>query len=73
VTNGHRDIRALVRAGAGELEADLVITNGRLVNVATAEIYRADVAVLGATIVAVGDVAPIPEMAPASSTPAVAI
>jgi adenine deaminase len=56
VTNGHRDIRELVRAGAGELKADLVITNGHLVNVATAEKYRADVAVLGATIVAVGDV-----------------
>jgi adenine deaminase len=58
MTNGHRGINALIRAGAGELKADLVITNGRLVNVATAEIYRADVAVLGATIVAVGDVAP---------------
>jgi hypothetical protein len=31
VTNGHRDTKALVRAGAGELKADLVITNGRLV------------------------------------------
>jgi adenine deaminase len=58
VTNGHPDIKALVRAGAGELKADLVITDGRLVNVATAEIYPADVAVLGATVVAVGDVAP---------------
>jgi adenine deaminase len=58
MTNGHRDLSALVRAGAGELKADLVITNGRLVNVATAEIYPADVAVLGATVVAVGDVAP---------------
>ena len=58
MTNGHRDIKELVRAGAGELKADLVITNGRLVNVATAEIYRADVAVLGEAIVAVGDVSP---------------
>jgi adenine deaminase len=58
MTNGHRDLRELVRAGAGELKADLVITNGHLLNVATAEVYRADVAVLGATIVAVGDVSP---------------
>jgi adenine deaminase len=58
MTNGQRDIRELVRAGAGELKADLVITDGHLVNVATAEVYRADVAVLGATIVAVGDVSP---------------
>ena len=60
MTNGHRnaDINELVRAGAGELKADLVITNGNLVNVATAEIYPADVAIFGATIVAVGDVSP---------------
>lgn len=60
MTNGHRnaDIKELVRAGAGELKADLVITNGSLVNVATAEIYPADVAIFGATIVAVGDVSP---------------
>lgn len=50
------DPRKLVRAGAGELKADLVIQNGRLVNVATAEIYPADVAVFGSTVVAVGDV-----------------
>src|SRR6266545_492632 len=60
MNNGHRnaDINQLVRAGAGELKADLVITNGSLVNVATAEIYPADVAIFGATIVAVGDVSP---------------
>ena len=60
MTNGHRnvDIKELVRAGAGELKADLVITNGRLVNVATAEIYPADVAIYDATIIAVGDVSP---------------
>ena len=56
MTQDHRDISKLVRAGAGELKVDLVITGGRLVNVATAEVYRADVAVHGPTIVAVGDV-----------------
>jgi adenine deaminase len=53
---GGVDPRDLVRAGAGELKADLVIRGGRLVNVATAEVYPADVAVFGPTIVAVGDV-----------------
>ena len=53
---GEVDLRQLVRAGAGDPKADLVIRNGRLVNVATAEIYPADVAILGTTIVAVGDV-----------------
>jgi adenine deaminase len=55
---GSVDLRDLVRAGVGELKADLVIHGGRLVNVATAEIYPADVAVYGTTIVAVGDVSP---------------
>ena len=53
---GGVELKDLVLAGAGELKADLVIQNGRLVNVATAEIYPADVAVFGTTIVAVGDV-----------------
>jgi len=55
---GGADPRDLVRAGAGELKADLVIRGGRLVNVATAEVYPADVAVFGSMIVAVGDVSP---------------
>jgi hypothetical protein len=39
--DGHVDPRDLVRAGAGALKADLVISGGVLVNVATAEVYRA--------------------------------
>ncbi len=57
-TEGGADVRRLVRAGAGDVEADLVVENGLLVNVATAEIYPADVAIFGGTIVAVGDVSP---------------
>ncbi|MCZ6844422.1 MAG: amidohydrolase family protein [Alphaproteobacteria bacterium] len=50
------DLRALKRAGAGEIKADKIIRNGILVNVASAEIYPADVAVKGDRIVAIGDV-----------------
>jgi adenine deaminase len=51
------DRRRLVEAGQGAIKADLVIRGGRLINVVSAEIYPADVAVLGQRIVAVGDVA----------------
>ncbi|MBT3791175.1 MAG: adenine deaminase [Alphaproteobacteria bacterium] len=50
------DIRERIRAGLGETKADLVITGGNLVNVASAEIYLADVAIKEDTIVATGDV-----------------
>lgn len=45
-----------VRAGRGVVASDLVIENGTLVNVMTAEMYKADVAIYKDTIVAVGDV-----------------
>jgi adenine deaminase len=48
---------ALIRAGRGEIKADLVVRGGTLVNVVSGEIYPADVAVLGERIVAIGDVA----------------
>jgi len=41
----------------GKTPADVVVERGRLVNVATAEIYEADVAIKGDRIAAVGDVA----------------
>lgn len=50
------EIRELIRAGAGELKSDLVITNGNLINVASSEIYPAEVAIRGDHIVAIGDV-----------------
>jgi adenine deaminase len=46
----------LLTAGLGENTADLVVANGRLVNVLTEEIYPADVAVAGSKVLAVGDV-----------------
>ena len=50
------DIRDYIRAGRGEIKAEAVITGGRLVNVASEEIYPADIAVWGGRIVATGDV-----------------
>ena len=41
----------------GNAPADAVVEGGRLINVATAEIYEADVAIKGDRIAAVGDVA----------------
>ena len=49
-------IRELVRAGLGELKADLVIVNGQLINVASSEIYPAEVAIKSGHVVAIGDV-----------------
>jgi adenine deaminase len=48
--------RLLVDVAMGRAPADAVIRGGRLVNVLTAEIYPADVAVKGSRIAAVGDV-----------------
>lgn len=50
------DIREFIRAGRAEFKATLIISGGTLVNVASAEIYPADVAVYKDRIVAVGDV-----------------
>ena len=48
--------RELIDVAMGKSHADVVVEGGRLVNVATAEIYDADVAVKGDRIAAVGDV-----------------
>ncbi|WP_392567057.1 adenine deaminase C-terminal domain-containing protein [Utexia brackfieldae] len=50
------DICEMIDAGAAKLPADLIITNGKLVNVNSAEIYEADVAIYKSRIVATGDV-----------------
>ena len=51
-------LREKIDAAEGVRKADLVLTGGLLVNVATGEIYPADVAVAGDLIAAVGDVGP---------------
>ena len=45
-----------VEVERGRHKADRVISGGKLVNVVTGEVYGADVAFLGATIIEVGDV-----------------
>ncbi|SQI40215.1 Adenine deaminase [Leminorella richardii] len=50
------DLREMIDAGAAKRAADLVICNGQLVNVNSAEIYPADVAIYRSQIVATGDV-----------------
>jgi adenine deaminase len=51
------DERILLRDTAiGKIKADLVIKNGKLVNVYTREIYQADVSIKGKRIAFVGDV-----------------
>jgi adenine deaminase len=50
------DFRQLIKAGRGELKANLVVKGGKLVNVVSEEIYPADVAIFGDRIVATGNV-----------------
>lgn len=50
------NLKQLIRAGRGVIPAHTVVLNGNLVNVMTAEVYKADVAIYEDTIVAVGDV-----------------
>ena len=49
-------IKELVRAGHGQIKSDMVITNAQLINVASSEIYPAEVAIKRGHIVAIGDV-----------------
>jgi len=48
-------IRTLLKVATGQEPPDLIIEGGNLVNVHTAEIFKADIAIKGMRIVAVGD------------------
>lgn len=50
------DLKEMIRAGKGDIPADLVIKNGNLINVSSEEIYPADVAIYKDKIVAIGNV-----------------
>jgi adenine deaminase len=50
-------LREKIDAAEGVRKADLVLSGGQLVNVATGEVYPADVAIAGDLIAAVGNVA----------------
>lgn len=54
-------LEQILRAHRGEVVADLLLRNGKVVNVLSGEIYAADVAVLGDTILAVGQTYPAQE------------
>src|SRR5690606_26942461 len=56
VTNFRTRDLGLIDVALGQAPADTVISDGKLVNVITKEIYRADVAIFGDRIAAVGDV-----------------
>ncbi|WP_334137133.1 amidohydrolase family protein, partial [Muricomes intestini] len=47
--------KSIIRAAKGDIPADLVLKNGKVLNVFTEEIYAADVAITGNTIVGVGN------------------
>lgn len=49
-------IRDYIRAGRAEIKATAIIRSGKLVNVASEEIYPADIAIYADRVVAVGDV-----------------
>ena len=49
-------IKELVRSGHSQIKSDMVITNAQLINVASSEIYPAEVAIKRGHIVAIGDV-----------------
>jgi adenine deaminase len=49
-------IATLVAAGGAKIPATTVVRNGQLVNVVSAEIYPADIAIFENTVVAIGDV-----------------
>src|SRR5580704_4600564 len=46
----------LVEAGLGKRHADRAVVGGKLVNVITGETYKADVAIYGSKIAAVGEI-----------------
>ncbi|MDZ7315326.1 MAG: adenine deaminase [candidate division KSB1 bacterium] len=48
-------LKDIIQAARGEKEVDLLLKNGRVVNVFSGEIIRTDVAIYGETIVGLGD------------------
>jgi adenine deaminase len=56
MTNFRRRDPRLIDVALGQAPADKVVADGTLVNVVTKEVYRADLAILGDRIAAVGDV-----------------
>jgi adenine deaminase len=49
-----RELAKIIRVARGKMPPDLVLRNGRIVNVFSAEVYKADLAVWGGRIVGIG-------------------
>ncbi|MBM3308293.1 MAG: adenine deaminase [Candidatus Eisenbacteria bacterium] len=49
-----KELAKIIRAARGKMPPDLVLKNGRIVNVFSAEVYKADLAVWGGRIVGIG-------------------
>jgi adenine deaminase len=49
-----KELAKIIRVARGKLPPDLVLRNGRIVNVFSAEVYKADLAVWGGRIVGIG-------------------
>lgn len=50
-----KDLAKIIRVARGQVPPDLVLTNARIVNVFSAEIYRGNIAIWGGRIVGIGD------------------
>jgi len=50
-----KDLAKIIRVARGKMPADLVLKNGRIVNVFSSEVYAGDIAIWGERIVGIGD------------------
>ena len=49
-----KELAKIIRVARGQMPPDLVLKNGRIVNVFSAEVYRGDIAIWGGRIVGIG-------------------
>ena len=54
MTTKRQQIETIIDQGLGRAEADLVLKNGRFLNVVTGEIAKGDIAICGALLVLIG-------------------
>jgi len=50
-----KELAKIIRVARGRMQPDLVLRNGRIVNVFSAEVYQTDIAILGERIVGLGE------------------
>jgi len=49
-----KELAKIIRVARGKMQPDLVLRNGKIVNVFSAEVYKADIAIWGGRIVGIG-------------------